>query len=323
MKYKPLKSLLVFLLFCALPNSIYAQTCCTGGAPLTGSLNLRALQPGSWGIGLTYDDNKIEDYLLDDELLSESTIKRYSRTIMAQVDYGITKNLTGTILVPYIWLGQSTQGFNGTEEGSTSGIGDILFMTQYGKVLLNQNSIVISGGIKLPVGETQNTTESGRILPATLQPGTGSIDFLVSFQYQTSFKFRRSFQFIQTFNARINTVSKQFTFHDTYRFGHVFQAFSSFADQFVIAKILNTPSITFRYRYSGKDLIEGFPNQNTGGHWLSIAPGWAVNITQNILVGLNAEFPVYRNLNGLQITTTRKLIATLQFLIPKKSNLEL
>ncbi len=323
MKHISLKSLLVLLIFCAFHTGIYAQTCCTGGAPLTGSLNLRALQLRGWGISLTYDDNKIEDYILNDELISESTIKRYSRTIMAQVDYGITKNLTGTILVPYIWMGQSTQGFNGTEEGSTSGIGDVLFMTQYGKALPNQNSIVLSGGIKLPVGETRNTTESGRILPATLQPGTGSIDFLISFQYQTSFKFRRSFQFTQTFNARINTVSKKFTFHNTYRFGHVFQAFSSVADQFVIAKILNTPSLTFRYRYSGQDLLEGFPNQNTGGHWVSIAPGWAINITQNILFGLNAEFPVYRNLNGLQITTTRKLIATLQFLIPKKNNFDL
>ncbi len=304
------------------PFSVHAQTCCTGGPPLTGSLNLRAIHSGGWGISLTYDDNKIEDYVLDDELISENIIKRYSRTMIAQIDYGITKYLTGTILIPYIWMGQSTQGFNGTVEGSSSGIGDILFMTQYGKLLENQNSIIFSGGIKLPIGETQNTTESGRIFPTTLQPGTGSIDFFTSLQYQTSFKFRRSFRFTQTFNIRINSVSKNFAFHNTYRFGHVFQAFSGFSDQFVIAKVLNTPSLTFRYRYSGMDILEGFPNVNTGGHWVSIAPGWAVNITQNILIGMNAEFPIYRNLNGLQITTTRKLIATLQFLIPKKNQID-
>lgn len=323
MKITALQAIFVLIICWGIPVASYAQTCCTGGPPLTGSLNLRAIQSSGWGISLTYDDNKIEDYILDDELISESTIKRYSRTVIAQIDYGITKNLTGTILVPYIWMGQSTQGFNGTIEGSTSGIGDILFMIQYGKLLKNQNSIVFSGGIKLPVGETQNTTESGRILPATLQSGTGSIDFFISLQYQTSFKFRRSVRFTQTFNTRINTVSKNLTFHNTYRFGHVFQSFSGFSDQIVIAKVLNTPSLTFRYRYSGRDLLEGFPNENTGGHWFSIAPGWAVNITQNFLVGINAEFPIYRNLNGLQITTTRKLVATIQFLLPKKNQLDL
>jgi hypothetical protein len=172
----------------------------------------------------------------------------------------------------------------------------------------------------LPVGATQNESESGLILPATLQPGTGSTDFLLSFQYSTSFKFRRSFTFAQTFNARINTVSKNFTFHDTYQFGHVFQAFSSFSDQFVLLKLLQTPSLTFRYRYSGNDVIEGFNNPNSGGQWLSIAPSWATNVTKNVLVGFTGEWPLYRSVNGLQITTTRRLVFTVQFLIPKKTS---
>ena len=300
------------------PQVLQAQTCCTGGAPLTGVLNLRAVQTGGIGIGITYDDNKIDDYMLGSEVITEDIIRRYTRTLLAQIDYGISKNLTGTILIPYMWMGQVTESFNGPVEGNTSGIGDILMMSQYGKLLPNQASIVFGGGIKLPVGATQNLSEGGRILPASLQPGTGSVDFLLSFQYQTSFKFRRSLTFSQTLNARINTVSKSFTFHETYKFGNVFQAFSSFADQFVIAKLLHTPSLTFRYRYSGFDVIEGFGNSNSGGHWVTIAPGWATNITKNILLGFTGEWPLYRNVNGLQITTSRRLVFTLQFLIPKK-----
>ncbi|MCH7513419.1 MAG: response regulator transcription factor, partial [Bacteroidetes bacterium] len=155
-------------------------------------------------------------------------------------------------------------------------------MSQYKKVLPNQAALIIGLGIKLPLGATQNKDiESGLILPATLQPGTGSVDFLISSQYQTSFNFRKSLSFTQTFIARVNTVSKEFTFHNTYRFGHVFQAFTAFADQFLIAGLLQNPSLTFRYRYAGNDIQEGFPNENTGGHWLYITPGWAINVSQN------------------------------------------
>jgi len=311
----------ILSVFLLLPLQILAQTCCTGGAPLTGALNLRAIQQNTWGASLTYDDNKIEDWMLDEQQLDEKTIRRYTRAMLFQVDYGITKNLTGTILIPYMWMGQVTESYNGPVEGTTSGIGDILFMSQYGKLLPNQASIVLGGGIKLPVGETQSTAESGFILPASLQPGTGSVDFLFSAQYQTSFNFRRSFTFAQTFNARINTVSKSFTYHNTYKFGNVFQAFSSFSDQFVIAKVLQTPSLTFRYRYQGNDILEGFGNSNTGGHWFTIAPGWATNISKNVLIGFTGEWPLYRKVNGLQITTTRRLVFTLQLLIPKKDDL--
>lgn len=310
--------------FLSLPAGIlFAQTCCTGGAPLTGVLNLRAVTPGSIGVSLTYDDNKIEDYVLNNEPIAENTIQRYTRAVLSQVDYGISKNLTGTILIPYMVMGQVTQAFNGPVEGKSTGIGDILLMSQWGKLLPNQASLVLGGGLKLPVGATQNTSEAGLILPASLQPGTGSTDFLATARYQTSFTFRRSLTFAQTVNMRINTTSRSFTFHDTFRFGHVIQTFSSFADQFVILKLLHTPSLTFRYRYSGSDIIEGFANANSGGHWISIAPGWAMNITKNLLAGFTGEWPIYRDINGLQITTTRRLNFTLQYLISKKGANEL
>lgn len=303
---------------------VYSQTCCTGGVPLTGVLNIHALPTSGWGISLTYDNNLIEDLIQRTEQIDEDNISRFTKTLLAQIDYGITENITGTVLIPYVWLGQTTKTLSGEIEGKTSGLGDVLIMSQYKKVLPNQAALIIGLGIKLPLGATQNKDiESGLILPATLQPGTGSVDFLISSQYQTSFNFRKSLSFTQTFIARVNTVSKEFAFHNTYRFGHVFQAFTAFADQFLIAGLLQNPSLTFRYRYAGKDIQEGFPNENTGGHWLYITPGWAINVSQNLLVGIAGEFPLYRNLNGLQITTSRKLMATLQFLFPGKNELDL
>jgi len=296
----------------------FTQTCCSGGAPLTGVLNLRAVKPGGWGVSMTYDDNKIEDIMLENELTNEKYLRRYTRTMLTQIDYGFTKNFTGTIVIPYVMLGQTTDSYNGPVEANTSGLGDLLLLGQYGKILPNQASIVLGGGIKLPVGETQGRSELGLILPANLQPGTGSFDFLLSLQYQTSFKFRRSLTFSQTFNARLNTVSTIFIFHNTYKFGNVFQAFSSFADQIVIAKILHTPSLTFRYRYQGFDILEGFANSNTGGHWITIAPGWATNVSKNMILGFTGEWPLYRDVNGFQLTTSRRLVVTLQFMFPKK-----
>jgi len=323
MRVQPPLIVLLFLFLSDL-TVVMGQTCCTGGAPLTGALNIRALNQNSWGVSLTYDINVMQDLVQGSNIVNEDNIERRTETLLAQVDYGITENITGTILVPYIQLGQTTRTLSTETNEKTSGIGDILLLSQYGKILSNQAALIFGGGIKLPTGATQNADqESGFILPATLQPGTGSIDFIVSTQYQTSFKFRRSLQFAQTLNFRFNTSTSDFRFHDSYRFGHVFQSFSSLADQIVIAKMLQTPSLTLRYRYSGNDILEGFPNDNTGGHWVYIGPGWAVNLSSKLLVGLAGEIPVYRNLDGLQITTSHRWTLTLQYLISNQISLEL
>jgi len=303
---------------------VMGQTCCSGGAPLTGALNIQALNMKGWALSLTYDNNVIQDLLQGSNIVNEDNIERRTETLMAQVDYGITENLTGTILVPYVWLGQTTRTLSTETNVKTSGIGDILLMSQFGNVLSNQATLIFGAGIKLPTGATQNADEeSGIVLPATLQPGTGSVDFIISAQYQTSFKFRRSLHFTQTLNFRFNTPSSDFTFHDSYRFGHVFQSFSSLAEQLVIAKMLQTPSLTLRYRYSGDDILEGYPSDNTGGHWVYIGPGWAANLSSKLLVGLAWEIPVYRNLNGLQITTSHRWTLTVQYLFSNHNRLEL
>jgi hypothetical protein len=40
-------------------------------------------------------------------------------------------------------------------------------------------------------------------------------------------------------------------------------------------------------------------------------PGWSFNITSNVIFGASAELPIYRNLNGFQITTSSRLVASL------------
>ncbi len=93
-------------------------------------------------------------------------------------------------------------------------------------------------------------------------------------------------------------------------------------DQLAIKSILSSPSLQFRFRHTDEDELEGFPNDNTGGNWLYISPGWTFTIYKNIELGVNAEFPIFRKLNGFQITTTNKLIFSLNISLDKKETLD-
>jgi hypothetical protein len=305
---------IIFLLISNLSG--YGQTCCSGGAPLTGALNIQSMNAGSFGLSFSYNNNNLKDLVQGTDVINEDYISRNTKSVFTQLDFGINNNLTATVLIPYIVLQENIRSLSGESRVSANGISDVLIMLQLAKSLRNEASIVFAGGLKIPTGPTgiiDNDTDI--ILPANLQPGTGSFDFVATSQYRTSLYFRKSLSLTQTLNFRANSSSSNFTFHDSYRFGHVFQSFTTLSEQLVIGKMLNVPSLTLHYRFAGPDIVDGFARDNTGGQWLYAGPGWRVNLNSQIILGVSGEIPIYRKLNGFQITTSHQWVMTLQFLI--------
>ena len=307
------------LLSIAFVDVVWAQTCCTGGVPITGAIRLNQPEKNSFGLAINYDNNRIEDFFQEDEKLDDDYIKRRTTTVSLQADYGITNKLSLLLLVPYAWMSESVTQGTTTETVEKSSLGDISLMGNY--VILNKNrfNASLGGGIKFPTGKTDQRDQF--ILPPTLQVGTGSVDFILFADARTSFDFRKSLTLQQTLSYKLNTTGEQFASHENYKFGNEFQSFTSISDQILIGKMLHTPSLLMRIRYADNNEIEDLTDINSGGLWMYLVPGWSLELSRTVTAGVFMELPVYRDLNGFQLTTTSRLIASVYLNLSKKTSI--
>lgn len=299
----------------------FSQTCCTGGAPITGSFKINVTEPKSFHLRFTYDYNKIEDIYSGKDELDNGYLARTTRTFFVQADYALSSKFSMSLLLPYISLKEEVAQLNQSLISQANGLGDLSIVGQFHQPITDNSALVLGAGLKFPAGQTQKVNEQdGFILPANLQPGTGSYDPLFVIHYQAVFGFRRSLLFSQSVYYRLNTPTSKFTFHDRYKFGNEVQIFTGLSDQLLIGNGIHNPSLLLRFRHTKKDEIEDFYNDNTGGSWLYLVPGWNYIIHPNVSLGVSGEIPLYRNLNGLQITTTYKLIFTIGFQFNKNED---
>ena len=63
-------------------------------------------------------------------------------------------------------------------------------------------------------------------------------------------------------------------------------------------------SLTVRFRSVTSDKFAGTEIPNTGGRWLSVVPGVNVKVLDDVAVRASGQLPVYRNLDGTQLTTS-------------------
>jgi len=311
---------LLLLLWVSFLDAGWAQTCCTGGVPITGSIRLNQPEKNTFGLALNYDNNKIEDFFQENEKLDDDYIKRRTTAISLQADYGLTNKLSLLLMVPYARMSESVTQGTTTQEVAKSSLGDISLMGNY--IIYNKDRFIASlgGGIKFPTGKTDNRDETTQfVLPPTLQVGTGSIDFIFFADARTSFEFRKSLTLQQTFSYKLNTTGDQFASHENYTFGNEFQSFTSLSDQILIAKMLHTPSLLMRIRHAGNNEIEDLTDINSGGLWMYLVPGWTMEFSRVVSAGMFMEVPVYRDLNGFQLTTTSRFIASVYLNLSNKT----
>lgn len=299
-------------------HSGWSQTCCTGGVPITGALRINTFPAKSVQLRFTYDHNKIEDVFLDGEKRPDNHIKRSAKTAILQADYVLSEAFAISALVPYIWSKESVDQGSQSLVQETNGIGDISLVGQFKIPISEDSPLVLGGGIKFPTGATQKSNkDDGFVLPANLQPGTGSVDAIFLASFQAALSIRKSMLVTTSAYYRLNTASDNLTFHNSYKFGNEIQFFAGISDNFVVGTVSTSPSLLLRLRRAGKDQIEDFSNDNTGGTWLSLVPGLNLNLTPNTAIGVSADLPLYRDLNGFQITTTNKFTASLLINISK------
>ena len=153
---------------------LQAQTCCSGGVPLSGNLGLPVADQNTWQFSLSYDLNVLQTLKTGTEKLDERNRKRTTHSIMFETGYTFSKRFSADIFLSYIRQERNIRNPGLPSQNlHTSGIGDAVLLLKYNIITEGPVVLTIGVGPKLPTGAS-DLTKNGILLGADLQPGSGA-----------------------------------------------------------------------------------------------------------------------------------------------------
>ena len=201
---------------------------------------------------------------------------------------------------------------DGTRESrGAAGLGDLKLLAKYQFVQHDTKRssfrMTYLGGLKLPTGRADTT------LPAPLQLGTGSYDFIAG-SIATYVRDRWGLNAEAIFNK--NTKA-----HD-YQFGDILSLNLALGYRFFprVYEIYPSPYSTVYLelltQFSGKNLKqEAELDNNTGGKIVFLSPGIQYVLSRTLLVEASVQYPVVQDLNGTQLGTDFSINVGIRWLI--------
>lgn len=319
-----LKIYLTILLF-PLGHFVAAQTCCSGGIPLSNNIGMAILAKGTTQIGVAYDYNNLNTLNNGSKKLDDNARLRITHSILVNASYAITDKFSVEGLLTWVNQRRKISQFGGINLDQSSGIGDALLLAKYNFTdVIGENTDLNFGiGSKIPLGSSTEKSDEGITLNADLQPGSNAWDLIYFTSVSKSMNFRPSLSISSRFIYRSTGTNNDYFGDSTYKFGNDFQAFVGFSDQFLLFNTITSPSISFKYRNAQQDKIGGFNLENTGGNWVSVIPNFSINVNKNLVFSSKAELPIYSNVDGTQLTPTYRLTTGILYTIAPKKKFQL
>lgn len=316
-------SILGVLFMFAAPFGSAAQTCCSGGVPLGGSLGLGTAESQSLQVLVTYDYNAINDLVSFSERLDDDTRSRITQSSIIELNYGLNNRWSVTGVVPFIRQTRSIQAFAGEDFTSAKGIGDVVFLAKY-RLINPENQLgidwVAGVGSKIPTAKTDHVNNQGLVMAADMQPGSGSLDGIFwSYFLKSRFLKNPNLGLMAVTTFRYSGENRNYNRTQTYRFGNEFQ-FNLGLNYSTFVKRPVDFSAFLRYRKQTEDLIDGGVFPSSGGQWVYVIPGVNISFSPSWSFRLSGDVPLYRKLDGTQLTTSYKITAALLFDIPLSKN---
>jgi len=312
------------------PYAGYGQ-CCSGGVPISSSLGLASRGAGSLQFQLTYDYNALRDWFdgANRRQRPHSDPIRTTQSVLLESNYDVSNAFAVSALFSLVRQERFTPKSNSLTQND--GIGDAIILFKYNLFHRNTNSpFRLSAGLgpKLPLASNDFTdNDSGLLLPADLQPGTGAWEAIswTHLNYQPFMGSRPTFNLTSIITARYNFRGTRNNETQYYRFGQEVQFQLGASDRFVIGQLLFDPSVMFRYRKVGRDYSALVPRDpeaadpnllafpNTGGDYVFLSPSLGVNLNPDLSFRISGDLPLYRKLIGSQVTTSYKLSASIYY----------
>lgn len=313
--------LMLGIVFWLIPLSLFGQACCSGGTPLAGNIGLRPLRMGNIFIDLTYDYNTQQSLLAGSEILNDDRRERNTHAVLFRGGYALTDHLALSGIISWINEKENVDLLSGgINRFSATGIGDAIALVQYEPVKWRNKNLVFGTGVKFPLGRTDIADEeTGLLLNPDLQPGSGSWDWILGVHFQQQHIFKDNLTLISSITARFNSEADRFGGQQPYQFGRELRVNLGVRDRYLIGRVLLDPSIMLLYRRTEMDQVNDSPVPNTGGNWIHLLPSLNWQVSTSFSVGASVEIPLYRDLMGTQLTTTRRMTLTIAYQLGQKT----
>ncbi len=289
----------------------FPQACCSAGTPMLGSLETSTTSRNNLQLNLTYDYNTLQSVFEGSTQIDDDTRERVTNSVLFETTYGLTDKFTLTGLFSFINQRRIITTPSGSENLLfSSGFGDALLLLKYeliSQTILNQRQLAIGLGPKIPTGAS-DVTQNGILLPADMQPGSGSWDFVFWSYYSEGYMPDLPLNIFISASYKLNTSNNRFANSDAgYKFGNEFV--SSIGAGYRTDSFFDC-SLAFRFRSTTVDQFGKESVPNTGGIWLYAVPGLNIKLMDNLVARFTGQIPIYRNLEGTQLTTTYTLSAS-------------
>jgi hypothetical protein len=299
-----MKKLFLILLLLLTPK-LFGQACCTAGTPLLSSLETASTPLNNFQVGLSYRYNSITSLYANEVNLNDGNRKRFSKSYILQIDYGILKNISITSLLSFVIQEREiTTLETSVDKLKTSGFGDGLILLKYNIIpitIVDELEFSVGGGLKIPLGDSQLSSNE-LLIPADMQPGAGSWDYITWVYFSQGRLFKLPLNVISNFTYRINGTNNRFEVKDfNYQFGNELIAQLGFAYR---TDFIADFSLFLRYRNAQSDITKQFEVPNTGGNWIYLVPGINFKIDDSKTIRISSEIPLYIKVNGTQLTTS-------------------
>jgi hypothetical protein len=176
------------------------------------------------------------------------------------------------------------------------GLGDAELSVRYAiiKRILKRFDVIPGIGVKLPVGVFDQEIEDVK-LPISLQPSSGSFKYNVNvFVFKGINKHSVSFRAFAEFANRIQSQNFDYKYGNLY----ILSAYGSLS----INKKINLLS-QIRYEYRENSVRENQQIvESSGGQVLFFIPQINVMPTESLGISLYADIPLYKYMNGTQLS---------------------
>ncbi len=311
-----IKEISTFIILLISYIGIYAQTCCSGGVPLSGNVGLSSEDKGLFQFQLDYDDNVLKTLKVGDRTLNDDSRVRHTRSVLFQVGYAITSDWSVDILASVVNQERKIRLGGSEDITRTFGLGDLALLLKYKWLSVGEpehTSIVSGVGVKLPTGPSDLKNDFGLTINADLQPGSGAFDGIFWSQIIHRLAKRPSLTISSTFIYSRKGKNKDYLNAFMYKFGDELQVHIGIGDRLLLGKIMYDPSLQFRFRNASRDQQEKNVLENTGGKWIFIHQDNRFWLKENIAVHAGFDIPIFGKVEGTQLSPSYRINAGVYF----------
>ena len=295
------KVLFTILAFFFVAENGFSQ-CCSAGNPLGSNGINDGLPEREWQFLASYKHSLSKEYFHKDHQIEVPLVENsYYDYQSLSVAYGILKWMNVSAEIGYFYnKTQILKSGQGNDEIRAHGLGDLGINIRFlpFKTLRTTSQLIVSGGIRIPVGEF-NEQIDGVTVPVSLQPSPGALKINASLYYSiltTNWKFLVNSFALYEYS---NTIEKGYFI---YKYGDFLQLSSGL--QYNLNRQL-TFLLNFKYEWRGQDQRENDEIvESSGSHLILINPQITYNFKRGWSIMLLSDLPVYKYVYGEQLTNS-------------------